>query len=176
MKLHDLRPAEGATRKRKRIGRGNAAGQGRYGGRGIKGQGSRGGKPKGAGFEGGQLPLVRRLPFKRGFNNIFRVEHQEVRLDRLADRMEDGALVNPTTLAENGFIRDAFVPVVILGNGEKITKKLIVKAHRVTASAKEKIEAAGGSVEIIPLRIKGIAATYRKARKEDVAKIYADNN
>lgn len=176
MKLHELRPAEGATRKRKRIGRGNAAGQGRYGGRGIKGQGSRGGKPKGAGFEGGQLPLVRRLPFKRGFNNIFRIEHQEVRLDRLAARLENGAVVTPATLAEQGFIRDALVPVVILGNGEKITKKLTVKAHRVTTGAKEKIEAAGGSVEIIPLRIKGIRATHRKLRKEDLAKIYGEQN
>ena len=176
MKLHELRPAEGATRKRKRIGRGNAAGQGRYGGRGIKGQGSRGGKPKGAGFEGGQLPLVRRLPFKRGFNNIFRIEHQEVRLDRLAERVENGAVVTPAVLAENGLIRDALVPVVILGNGDSITKKLTVKAHRVTAGAKAKIEAAGGTVEIIPVRIKGIRATHRKLRKEDIAKIYSDNN
>ena len=176
MKLHELRPAEGATRKRKRIGRGNAAGQGRYGGRGIKGQGSRGGKPKGAGFEGGQLPLVRRLPFKRGFNNVFRIEYQEVRLDRLVERAENGSIVTPAVLAENGLIREALVPVVIMGNGDSISKKLTVKAHRVTAGAREKIEAAGGSVEIIPLRIKGIRATHRKMRKEDIAKIYSENN
>jgi len=174
MKLHDLQPAEGAKRKRTRIGRGNAAGKGRYGGRGIKGQGSRGGKPKGAYFEGGQLPLVRRLPFKRGFNNLFRIEHQEVRLDRLAARADEGAVINPTWLAENGFIRDAYVPVVILGNGEAISKKLTIKAHRITASAKQKVEAAGGSVEVIPLRLKGVRATFRKLRKEDLAKIYSN--
>lgn len=175
MKLHELRPNDGAKKKRKRIGRGNAAGQGRYGGRGIKGQGSRGGKPKSAAFEGGTLPLVRRLPFKRGFNNIFRIEHQEVRLDRLAALMGDGAVVTPSAMAESGLIRDAFVPVVVLGNGEAISKKLTVKAHRVTSGARSKIEAAGGSVEIIPLRIKGIRATFRKHRKDELAKIYGEN-
>lgn len=175
MKLHDLRPDEGATKKRKRLGRGNAAGQGRYGGRGIKGQGSRGGKPKSAAFEGGTLPLVRRLPFKRGFNNIFRIEHQEVRLDRLASVIAEGGVVTPALLAERGLIRDAFVPVVILGNGGSISQKFTVKAHRVTSGAKAKIEAAGGSVEIIPLRIKGIRATFRKHSKEQLAKIYGEN-
>lgn len=175
MKLHDLRPNEGAKKKRKRIGRGNAAGQGRYGGRGIKGQGSRGGKPKSASFEGGSLPLVRRLPFKRGFNNIFRIEHQEVRLDRLDAVIADGLVVTPTVLAEHGLIRDAFVPVVILGNGAAISKKFTVKAQRVTSGAREKIEAAGGSVEIIPLRIKGIRATFRKHTKDELAKIYGEN-
>jgi large subunit ribosomal protein L15 len=175
MKLHELQPNPGAKKNRKRLGRGNAAGQGRYGGRGIKGQGSRGGKPKSAAFEGGTLPLVRRLPFKRGFNNIFRIEHQEVRLDRLAAVIDGGTEVTPAVLAEHGLIRDAFVPVVILGNGEKISKKYTVKAHRVTSGAKEKIEAAGGSVEIIPLRIKGIRATFRKHRKEELAKIYGEN-
>lgn len=174
MKLHELRPNAGAKKNRKRIGRGNAAGQGRYGGRGIKGQGSRGGKPKSAAFEGGTLPLVRRLPFKRGFNNIFRIEHQEVRLDRLAALMDAGAVVTPSAMAEAGLIRDAFVPVVILGNGEAISKKLTVKAHRVTSGARAKIEAAGGSVELIPLRIKGIRATFRKHNKEELAKIYGE--
>jgi large subunit ribosomal protein L15 len=174
MKLHELRPNAGAKKNRKRIGRGNAAGQGRYGGRGIKGQGSRGGKPKSAAFEGGTLPLVRRLPFKRGFNNIFRIEHQEVRLDRLAALMDAGAVVTPSSMAEAGLIRDAFVPVVILGNGEAISKKLTVKAHRVTTGARAKIEAAGGSVELIPLRIKGIRATFRKHNKEELAKIYGE--
>ncbi|MCA0454749.1 MAG: 50S ribosomal protein L15 [Chloroflexi bacterium] len=174
MKLHDLRPNEGAKKKRKRLGRGNAAGQGRYGGRGIKGQGSRGGKPKSAAFEGGTLPLVRRLPFKRGFNNIFRIEHQEVRLDRLAAVIAAGE-VTPAIMAEHGLIRDAFVPVVILGNGESISKKFTVKAHRVTSGARAKIEAAGGSVEIIPLRIKGIRATFRKHKKEELAKIYGES-
>ncbi len=107
MKLHELKPDKGSTRKRKRIGRGQAAGQGGYAGRGIKGQGSRGGKPKGAYFEGGQLPLVRRLPFKRGFNNIFRIEYQEVRLDRLARLVDAGTEVTPAVMAEVGLIRNA---------------------------------------------------------------------
>src|SRR5262245_27310768 len=167
MKLHDLKPDKGATRKRKRVGRGQAAGQGGYAGRGIKGQGSRGGKPKGAYFEGGQLPLVRRLPFKRGFNNKFRIEYQEVRLDRLAAVIDDGATVTPALLAEIGLIRNGSEPVVILGNGEAISKKLTVHAHRFTKSAAEKIAAAGGSTEVIPLRLKGARATFRKMRKED---------
>lgn len=171
MKLHDLKPDKGATRKRKRVGRGQAAGQGGYAGRGIKGQGSRGGKPKGAYFEGGQLPLVRRLPFKRGFNNKFRIEYQEVRLDRLAGVVDDGAVVTPTLLAEVGLIRNNSDPVVVLGNGEAISKKLTVHAHRFTKSAQEKIAAAGGSTEVIPLRITGAKATFRKMRKEDIAKI-----
>jgi large subunit ribosomal protein L15 len=172
MKLHELKPDKGSTRKRKRVGRGQAAGQGGYAGRGIKGQGSRGGKPKGAYFEGGQLPLVRRLPFKRGFNNIFRIEYQEVRLDRLATLVDDGAVVTPELLAEIGLIRDAMEPVVVLGNGESITKKLTVHAHRITKSAAEKITAAGGSTEVIPLLVTGAKATIRKMRKEDLAKLY----
>jgi len=174
MKLHDLRPDEGSKKKRKRIGRGQAAGQGGYSGRGIKGQGSRGGKPKGAYFEGGQLPLVRRLPFKRGFNNKFRIEYQEVRLDRLANVIDDGATVTPALLAEVGLIRNAQEPVVILGNGDAISKKLTVRAHRFTKSAAEKITAAGGSTEVIPLRLKGARATFRKMRKEDLAKLFGD--
>lgn len=171
MKLHELRPDPGSKRKRRRTARGKAAGQGTYAGRGIKGQGSRGGKPKGAYFEGGQLPLVRRLPFKRGFNNLFRIEHQEVRLDRLVDRVDDGAVVTPALLVEVGLIRDADQPYVVLGNGESISKKLTVKAHRVSKSAEEKIKAAGGSVEIIPLKVTGLRATFRKMRKEDLAKL-----
>ena len=174
MKLHDLKPDKGSTKKRKRIGRGQAAGQGGYAGRGIKGQGSRGGKPKGAYFEGGQLPLVRRLPFKRGFNNKFRIEYQEVRLDRLANLADDGAVVTPALMVELGLIRNAIEPVVILGNGEAISKKLTVHAQRITKSAQEKITAAGGSTEIIPLRITGAKATFRKMRKEDLAKIYSN--
>jgi large subunit ribosomal protein L15 len=173
MKLHDLQPAEGSKRKRTRIGRGNAAGKGRYGGRGIKGQKSRGGKPKGAGFEGGQLPLVRRLPFKRGFNNLFRIPFQEVRLDWLVQRVDGSVPVTPALLKEIGLIRDATKPVVVLGNGEAISKKLTLKVHRVTKSAQEKITAAGGSVEIIPVRITGLRATFRKLRKEQVAAIHA---
>jgi large subunit ribosomal protein L15 len=174
MKLHELKPDKGATRKRKRVGRGQAAGQGGYAGRGIKGQGSRGGKPKGAYFEGGQLPLVRRLPFKRGFNNKFRIEYQEVRLDRLANLVDDGATVTPSVMAEAGLIRNAMEPVVVLGNGDAISKKLTIHAHRFTKSAAEKIAAAGGSTETIPLRITGAKATFRKMRKEDLEKLFAE--
>lgn len=171
MKLHELGPAPGSKRKRKRVARGHGAGQGTHAGRGIKGQGSRGGKPKGAYFEGGQLPLVRRLPFKRGFNNLFRITYQEVRLDRLVDRVEDGATITPETLEAVGLLRDASQPVALLGNGEAITKKLHLKVHRVTASAEEKIKAAGGSVEILPLKVTGLRATFRKLRKEELAKL-----
>jgi len=172
VKLDDLHPNEGSTRKRKRVGRGHGAGQGGYAGLGIKGQGSRGGKPKGGYFEGGQLPLVRRLPFKRGFNNIFRIYYQEVRLDRLSAVVEiaDVDIVTPELLAELGLIRDALQPVVVLGNGE-ISRKLTVSAHRFSKSAEEKIKAAGGSTEVLPLLVKGIYATVRKMRKEDLAKL-----
>ena len=174
MKLHDLQPDKGSVKKRKRVGRGQAAGQGGYAGRGIKGQGSRGGKPKGAYFEGGQLPLVRRLPFKRGFNNKFRIEYQEVRLDRLASVVDDGATVTPAFLVEIGLIRNINEPVVVLGNGESIIKKLTVHAHRFTKSAQEKISAAGGSTEVIPVRLKGAKATFRKMRKEDLEKLFGN--
>lgn len=123
MKLNDLKPTKGSKTKRTRIGRGKAAGGGTYAGRGIKGQGARGRRKKKAYFEGGQLPLVRRLPFKRGFTNIFRVEHQEVNLDMLEKRFDAGDTVNPETLVEKGLVRDLDTPIKILGRGE-LTKKL----------------------------------------------------
>ncbi|MBZ0276895.1 MAG: 50S ribosomal protein L15 [Anaerolineae bacterium] len=169
MKLHELQPTPGSKRKRTRVGRGIAAGKGKTAGRGTKGQGSRGGKPKRAYFEGGQLPLVRRLPFKRGFNNLFRIEYQEVKVEQL-DVLDAGTEVTPALLAERGLIRDGLSPVVILGNGE-LSKKLTVRAHRFTGSAQTKITAAGGSTEIIPLLITGARATIRKMRKEDLAKL-----
>ncbi len=150
MKLHDLRPAPGSKKRRKRVGRGIAAGQGKTAGRGTKGQGARAGGGKGPYFEGGQLPLVRRLPFKRGFTNIWRVEYAEVNLDRL-DRFADGAEVSPETLVEAGIIKSVRKPVVILGRGE-LNRPLTVKAHRFSASARAKIEAAGGTVEVLPLK------------------------
>jgi len=176
MKLTDLRANEGAKRKRKRVARGHGAGQGGYAGRGIKGQGSRGGKPKGAYFEGGQLPLVRRLPFKRGFNNIFRIEYQEVRLDRLVAVAEaaDVNLITPELLSELGLIREPLQPVVILGQGE-VTKAINVKAHRFTKSAEEKIKAAGGSVETVPLKVTGAHATFRKLRKAQLVKLHGES-
>jgi large subunit ribosomal protein L15 len=151
MKLHDLRPPEGAKKKRKRVGRGIAAGQGKTAGRGTKGQLARSGGGKGPYFEGGQLPLVRRLPFKRGFNNIFKVHYVPVNLYRL-DAFEAQAEVSPQTLAEAGIIKSATLPVAILGDGE-IDRPLVVKAHRFSNSARAKIEEAGGSVEELPWKV-----------------------
>jgi large subunit ribosomal protein L15 len=169
MKLNDLKPDQGAKKKKTRVGRGISAGKGKTAGRGQKGQGARGGKPKGAYFEGGQLPLVRRLPFKRGFNNIFRVEYQEVNIGALAE-LAAGTVVTPALLAEQGLIRDADRPVVVLGGGE-LTTKLTVIANRFSKSANEKITAAGGSVEVKPLLLKGARATVKKLRKEVIAKL-----
>jgi large subunit ribosomal protein L15 len=149
MKLHDLQPAPGSKKRRKRVGRGIAAGQGKTAGRGTKGQGARAGGGKGPYFEGGQLPLVRRLPFKRGFTNIWRVEYSEVNLERLGS-FEDGAEVSPEALVEAGIIKSVRKPVVILGRGD-LDRQLTVKAHRFSASARAKIEAAGGAVEVLPL-------------------------
>ncbi|MGC8879043.1 MAG: 50S ribosomal protein L15 [Anaerolineae bacterium] len=149
MKLHDLRPAPGSKKERKRVGRGIAAGQGKTAGRGTKGQGARTGGVKGPYFEGGQLPLVRRLPFKRGFTNIWRVEYAEVNLERLAG-FAPGSEVSPETLAAAGIVKSARQPVVILGRG-KVEHPLTVKAHRVSSGARAEIEAAGGTVEILPL-------------------------
>lgn len=152
MKLHDLRPAEGAKKRRKRVGRGIAAGQGKTAGRGTKGQAARSGGTKGPYFEGGQLPLVRRLPFKRGFTNIFKVEYTPVNLYRLAG-FRAGQEVSPETLAAAGIIKSASLPVAILGQGE-VDRPLTVKAHRFSASARAKIEEAGGSVEELPWKVK----------------------
>lgn len=150
MKLHDLRPNPGAKKKRKRVGRGIAAGQGKTAGRGTKGQGARSGGGKGPYFEGGQLPLARRLPFKRGFTNIRKIYYKPVNLEQLAQFDFDGADVTPEILTAVGLLKKATDPVVVLGSGE-ISVALTVKAHRFSASAKEKIEAAGGTVEIIAL-------------------------
>ena len=152
MKLHDLRPDKGSTKKHKRVGRGIAAGQGKTAGRGTKGMGARSGGGKGPYFEGGQLPLVRRLPFKRGFNNIFRVQYVPVNLYRL-DGFAANAEVSPNTLAAAGIIKSPSLPVAILGHGE-VDRPLVVKAHRVSSSARAKIEGAGGSVEELPWEVK----------------------
>lgn len=170
MKLNDLKPDKGSKKKRTRVGRGKAAGGGTYAGRGIKGQGARGRRKKKAYFEGGQLPLVRRLPFKRGFTNLFRIEHQEVNVDMLNKRFDDGAEVTPETLVEAGLLRDADEPVVILGNGE-LDKKLTIKAHRISKSALDKVEKAGGSYEKLELLLTGPHATIRKLKKEQVEKL-----
>lgn len=151
MKLHELIPNEGSRKKRKRVGRGIAAGQGKTAGRGTKGQGARSGGGTRLYHQGGNLPFFRRLPFVRGkgFNRRNRVEYNEVNLDQLG-KFEAGALVDPETLEEARLLRDPRNPVVILGRGD-VSVALQVKAHRVTKSAKQKIESAGGSVEIIPI-------------------------
>lgn len=172
MKLHDLRPDKGATRPRKRVGRGISAGQGKTAGRGTKGQGARSGPNKGAYFEGGQLPLVRRLPFKRGFTNIFRVEYQEVNVGDLGRLFTAGDLVTPELMAAKGLIKKAEGPVVVLGDGE-IAVQLNVQAHRFSKSAQQKIEAAGGSVQTLPLLLKGARATVKKLPKEQIARLRA---
>jgi len=143
--VHDLRPASGATHYRKRVGRGPGSGHGKTAGRGNKGQQSRSGYRHQRGFEGGQMPLHRRVP-KRGFTNIFRVEYDIVNLSDL-DRFEAGAAVNPETLHAARLARKTR-PVKILGDGE-IKKALTVSAHKFSASAKARIEAAGGRCEVL---------------------------
>jgi large subunit ribosomal protein L15 len=149
MKLHDLRPNPGAKKKRKRVGRGISAGQGKTAGRGTKGQNARSGGGKGTYFEGGQLPLPRRLPYKRGFTNINKIYYKPVNLSRLAEIDFEGVEINPETMAIVGLIKKPTDPVVILGEGD-IDMVIHVKAHRFSQTAREKIEAAGGSVEVIP--------------------------
>ena len=173
MRLHDLKPDPGSKRKRKRVGRGIAAGKGKTAGRGHKGQGARSGGGKGPYFEGGQLPLVRRLPFKRGFTNIFAIHYQEVNVDMLEARFADGALVNGASLASVGLVRDASAPIKVLGRGE-LSKKLDVHANKFSKSAAEKIENAGGSVNRHALKVTGARATVKKLRKADMERLYGD--
>ena len=146
MKLHELRPAEGSTKKAKRVGRGTGSGLGRNAGKGEKGQKSRSGGGVRPGFEGGQMPLYRRLP-KRGFTNIFAKEYATINLDRL-NVFENGTEVTPELLLENRIISKVKDGVKILGNGE-LQKNLTVKATKFSKTAAEKIEAAGGKVEVI---------------------------
>jgi len=146
MKLHELHPAEGSTASQKRLGRGSGSGLGKTSGKGHKGAKARSGGGKRPGFEGGQMPLYRRVP-KRGFNNIFGTEYAEVNVERL-EAFEDGATVNAQALLEKKIIRKELDGVKILGGGE-LTKKLNVQAAKFTASAKEKIEAVGGKAEVI---------------------------
>lgn len=147
MQLKDLRPAEGSKKARKRIGRGNASGHGTTAGRGTKGQLSRSGGGKGAGFEGGQQPLAMRLPKLPGFTNRNRTEYAPVNVSRLDAVFNDGDTVTTEALVEKGVIKHAYELVKVLGDGE-ITKSLAVSVDKVSASAKAKIEAAGGKVEL----------------------------
>jgi large subunit ribosomal protein L15 len=146
MKLHELRPAPGAKKRRQRVGRGIAAGKGKTAGRGTKGQRSRSGGSLPLYFEGGQLPLVRKLPFARGvgFRDPWRVRFTAVNVDCL-ERFPEGSEVTPQQLVEAGIIKRADELVAVLGRGE-LTRPLTVKAHRFSASARAKIEAAGGTV------------------------------
>jgi len=173
MKLHDLKPDPGSKRRRKRVGRGIAAGKGKTAGRGHKGQGARSGGGKGPYFEGGQLPLVRRLPFKRGFTNIFAIHYQEVNVDMLEARFDEGALVNGASLAAVGLVRNASAPIKVLGRGE-LRKRLDVHANKFTKSAAEKIQSAGGSVNRHALKVTGARATVKRLRKVDMERLYGD--
>ena len=146
MKLHELHPAEGSTSAQKRLGRGSGSGLGKTSGKGHKGAKARSGGGKRPGFEGGQMPLYRRVP-KRGFNNVFGTEYAEVNVERL-EAFEDGAVVDVNALIEKKIIRKELDGLKVLGGGE-LTKKLTVKAAKFTGSAKEKIEAVGGKAEVI---------------------------
>lgn len=146
MRLHELRPAEGAKKSPKRIGRGAGSGWGKTAGKGQKGQNSRSGGGVRPGFEGGQMPLYRRLP-KRGFTNIFAKEYTCINVDRL-NIFEDGTEVTPELLREMGMAKRVNDGIKILGDGN-IEKKLTVKANKISKAAAEKIEAAGGKVEVI---------------------------
>jgi large subunit ribosomal protein L15 len=147
MKLHDLKPRYGSTKRRKRVGRGIAAGQGKTAGRGMKGQGARSGSGGKLYHQGGNLPFFRRLPFKRGFTNFRRVTWNEINLRELAG-FKKGSELDPETLDQVGLVSDKRNPIVLLGDGE-VDVELKIKVHRASRSAVKKIEAAGGSVEIV---------------------------
>jgi large subunit ribosomal protein L15 len=149
MKLHDLQPNEGSKKTRKRVGRGISAGQGKTAGRGTKGEGSRSGGSTRLYHQGGNLPFFRRLPFKRGFVPLSRVIYNEVNLDRL-DGFKAGVEITPEVLEEANLLRKPGLPVAILGRGD-LKVALKVRAHKVSEGAKAKIEAAGGSVEILSI-------------------------
>ena len=146
MQIHDLFPAPGSRKERKRVGRGNGSGHGSTAGRGDKGQGSRAGGTKGAGFEGGQTPLAMRLPKLPGFKNRNRVEYVVVNVSRLNEIFADGDVIDGDALVAKGVVKSASAPIKVLGDGE-LTKKLTVKVDKVSGPAKIKIEAAGGTVE-----------------------------
>jgi large subunit ribosomal protein L15 len=143
--LDRLEPRPGARKRPKRVGRGNGSGVGRYCGRGVKGQGTRS-QGKGAHFEGGQMPLARRIP-KRGFTNVFRKPVRVLNLSDLAS-LGDGATVDAETLVRRGLVRTGGAPIKLLGEGEA-PKNLTVKLHRISSGARQKVEAAGGSVELL---------------------------
>ena len=145
MRLDELSPAPGSKKSRKRVGRGDGSGHGTYSGRGSKGQKSRSGYRTKPGFEGGQLPLIKRLPQKRGFVNIFRIEYSVVNVDKL-NMFESGSEVTPERLVAAGLVKSLRQPIKVLADGD-ISHPLLVKAHKFSVAAKAKIEAAGGKVE-----------------------------
>ena len=147
MDLSNLKPADRSKFSKKRVGRGQGSGTGTQAGRGHKGAQSRSGFKFKRGFEGGQMPLHRRLP-KRGFHNPFRIEYAVVNLDTLGDRFEAGTVVTPELLRERGVVRSSRQPVKVLGRGD-IAKKLTVRAHKFSDKAAEKIAAAGGATEVL---------------------------
>ena len=147
MDLSNLKPAEGSKHSKKRVGRGQGSGQGVQAGRGHKGAKSRSGFTFKRGFEGGQMPLHRRIP-KRGFHNIFRTEYAVVNLDALAERFEAGTVVTPELLRERGIISSSRRPIKVLARGD-IAKRLTVHAHKFSGKAAEKIAAAGGSTTVL---------------------------
>ena len=147
MKLHTMKPNEGATTTRKRVGRGTSSGLGKTSGKGHKGQNARSGGGVRPGFEGGQLPLFRRLP-KRGFTNAkFKVRYATINLSDL-NRFEDGAVVTPELLKEMGLVKKQLDGIKVLGNGN-LEKKLIVKAHKFSSTAQREIESHGGKIEVM---------------------------
>ncbi len=145
MRQDEISPANGSKKNRKRVGRGDGSGHGTYCGRGVKGQKSRSGFSRKRGFEGGQLPLIKRLPRKRGFTNIFKTEYSLVNIEEL-NRFEAGSEVTPDSLVEAGVVKSLRHPIKILARGD-LGHPLSVKANRFSAAAKAKIEAAGGTVE-----------------------------
>ena len=160
--LDDLRPNEGAKQDRKRVGRGHGSGKGKTAGRGTKGQKSRSGRGPRLGFEGGQLPIQQALPYKRGFTNIYKTPWEVVNLDRLADLAVEGP-ITPEVLYQRGVTRGPEFPVKILGEGE-LSGALEVHAHAFSASARERIEAAGGSAQTLDRTDRWTSARPRSRR------------
>lgn len=174
MKLHELKPAAGARRARMRIGRGPGSGKGKTAGRGSNGQKSRSGYSRRWGFEGGQMPLNRRLP-KRGFFNRFRKEYRTVNVDRL-NGLEAGSLVTPESLQSAGLLRKGRAEVKVMGNGE-LKISLTVQAHKFTKAAAEKIAAAGGKAETIaPTRVKATGKLLKRSLRPATAAAKAEND
>jgi large subunit ribosomal protein L15 len=161
MKLNEVKPAAGAIRKTKRVGRGNASGQGSTAGKGHKGEQARSGAPKGKSFEGGQMPMVRRIP-KFGFTNLFRKEYHPINVGLLDQRYENGDTVDTASLVAHGLMSKKYDRVKVLGTGE-VTKKLTVTVDGISKAARQKIEAAGGTVTIEHLNERQKRARVRSA-------------